>query len=53
MTLQKSDFDHLTATKTLLAARILKSLAIHLAKIVRSMNTQYMDLMHYMFRKSK
>jgi CRP-like cAMP-binding protein len=38
MTLQKKDFDHLMATNTLLAARILKSLAIHLATIVRSMN---------------
>lgn len=53
MTLQKRDFDALLAANTLLAANILKNLAIHLAIIVRNMNSQYMDLMHYMFRKSK
>ncbi len=53
MTLQKKDFDALLAANTLLAATILKNLAIHLAVIVRNMNSQYMDLMHYMFRKSK
>jgi CRP-like cAMP-binding protein len=51
--LQKKDFDNILATKPLLAAHILKNLASHLAIIVRNMNSQYMDLMHYMFRKSK
>jgi CRP-like cAMP-binding protein len=53
LTLQKRDFDNILANRTLLAAHILKNLAIHLAIIVRNMNSQYMDLMHYMFRKSK
>ncbi|MGO9611780.1 MAG: Crp/Fnr family transcriptional regulator [Dissulfurispiraceae bacterium] len=53
LTLSKSDFDNLLATDALLAAKILRNLAIHLASLVRNMNSQYMDLMHYMFRKSK
>ncbi|HTZ16944.1 MAG TPA: cyclic nucleotide-binding domain-containing protein [Dissulfurispiraceae bacterium] len=53
LTLRKADFDNLLASDTLLAAKVLKGLAMHLARIVRNMNSQYMDLMHYMFRKSK
>lgn len=49
----KSDFDTLLQSNPLIAGKILRRLAIHLASIVRNMNNQYMDLMHLMFRKSK
>lgn len=53
MVLRRSDFEGLYSSNPLMAAKILKRLAIHLASIVRNMNTQYMDLMHLMFRRSK
>jgi len=52
VTLSREDFDSLLSTNTLLAATVLKNLAMHLASIVRTMNVQYMDLMQYMFQKS-
>ncbi len=51
--LKKSDFDKLLWSQPIIVGKVLRSLAIHLASIVRNMNSQYMDLMHYMFRKSK
>ena len=51
--LRKSDFDDLIQTHPLIVSKILRGLAIHLASIVRNMNSQYIDLMHLMFRKSK
>lgn len=51
--LKKSDFDSLMLSKPLIAGRVLRRLSLHLATIVRNMNSQYMDLMHLMFRKSK
>lgn len=51
--LQKSDFDGLLAANPLVAGKILRGLAVHLASIVRNMNIQYIDLMHLMFRKSR
>lgn len=51
--LKKDDFNNLFSSHPHIAAKILKRLAIHLAAIVRNMNTQYMDLMHLMFRRSK
>jgi len=51
--LSKSDFDTLLQSNPLIVGKILRRLAIHLASIVRNMNSQYMDLMHLMFRKSK
>ena len=51
--LSKSDFDILLQSNPLIVGKILRRLAIHLASIVRNMNSQYMDLMHLMFRKSK
>ncbi|GAB4410532.1 MAG: hypothetical protein OHK0032_06280 [Thermodesulfovibrionales bacterium] len=53
MLLRKSDFDSLQQSNPLIASKILWRLSIHLASIVRNMNSQYMDLMHLMFRKSK
>ncbi len=53
MVLRQSDFNNLYSTNPLIAAKVLKRLAIHLTSIVRNMNTQYMDLMHLMFRRSK
>lgn len=53
MVLKRADFDNLYSSNPLMAAKILKRLAMHLATIVRNMNTQYMDLMHLMFRRSK
>jgi CRP-like cAMP-binding protein len=51
--LRKSDFDRLLASNPLVAGKILRQLAVHLASIVRNMNSQYIDLMHLMFRKSR
>lgn len=53
MVLEREDFNNLYSSSPLIAAKVLKRLAIHLASIVRNMNTQYMDLMHLMFRRSK
>jgi hypothetical protein len=52
VTLGREDFDSLLSSDTLLAATVLKNLAMHLATIVRTMNVRYMDLMQYMFQKS-
>ena len=51
--LRKSDFDKLLASNPLVAGKVLRRLAVHLASIVRNMNSQYIDLMHLMFRKSR
>jgi CRP-like cAMP-binding protein len=51
--LRKSDFDGLLRSNPLIASKILRRLAIHLASIVRNMNSQYIDLTHLMFRKGK
>ena len=51
--LNRGDFDALTATHPLIGNKILRRLAIHLASIVRNMNSQYIDLTHLMFRKGK
>lgn len=53
MVLEREDFNNLYSSSPLIAAKVLKRLAMHLASIVRNMNTQYMDLMHLMFRRSK
>lgn len=53
LVLRRGDFKNLYSSNPLIVAKILKRLAIHLATIVRNMNTQYMDLMHLMFRRSK
>lgn len=53
MVLGRADFNDLYNSNPLIAAKVLKRLAIHLATIVRNMNSQYMDLMHLMFRRSK
>lgn len=53
MALEREDFNNLYSSSPLIAAKVLKRLAMHLASIVRNMNTQYMDLMHLMFRRSK
>lgn len=53
MVLEREDFNNLYSSNPLIAAKVLKRLAMHLASIVRNMNTQYMDLMHLMFRRSK
>lgn len=53
MVLSRADFNALYSSNPLIAAKVLKRLAIHLATIVRNMNAQYMDLMHLMFRRSK
>ncbi len=51
--LRKCDFDGLLASNPLVAVKVLRRLATHLASIVRNMNSQYIDLMHLMFRKSR
>lgn len=53
MVLEREDFNNLYSSSPLIAAKVLKRLSMHLASIVRNMNTQYMDLMHLMFRRSK
>jgi CRP-like cAMP-binding protein len=51
--LRKPEFDTLSRTHPSIASKILRRLAIHLASIVRNMNSQYIDLTHLMFRKGK
>jgi CRP-like cAMP-binding protein len=51
MTMKKDDFDALVLTDCPLAWKVLRNLAAHLARIIRNMNSQYMDLMQYMFKK--
>ncbi len=51
--LRKPDFDGLLLSDPLVAGKVLRRIAIHLASIVRNMNSQYIDLMHLMFRKSR
>jgi CRP-like cAMP-binding protein len=51
--LKKEDFDSCLETSPVIYGKLVKGIATHLAAIVRSMNSQYMDLMHLMFRKSK
>jgi CRP-like cAMP-binding protein len=51
--LEKSDFECLGQTDPLIAVKVLRRLAVHLASIVRNMNGQYLDLMNLMFRKSR
>jgi len=51
--LRKPDFDGLLLSNPLVAGKVLRRLAVHLASIVRNMNSQYIDLMHLMFRKSR
>ncbi len=53
LVLKKEDFDGFLETNPVIYGKVLKGVATHLATIVRSMNSQYMDLMHLMFRKSK
>jgi CRP-like cAMP-binding protein len=53
LVLKKEDFDRYLETNPVICGKVLKGIATHLATIVRSMNSQYMDLMHLMFRKSK
>lgn len=50
---RRADFDRLLVSNPLVACKVLRQLAIHLASIVRNMNSQYIDLMHLMFRKSR
>jgi CRP-like cAMP-binding protein len=51
MIMKKDDFDLLLLNDSPLAAKVLRNLAIHLATIVRNMNSQYMGLMQYMFKR--
>ena len=51
--LRKPDFEGLLVSHPLVAGKILRRLAVHLASIVRNMNSQYIDVMHLMFRKRK
>ncbi|HWR57880.1 MAG TPA: cyclic nucleotide-binding domain-containing protein [Thermodesulfovibrionales bacterium] len=51
--LKKPDFENLFLTSPLIAGKILRGLAVHLASILRNMNSQYIDLTHLMFRKSR
>ncbi len=51
--IDKSDFDTLYEKDPPMVAKILKKIGIHLCEIIRTMNTQYMDLTTYMFKKSK
>lgn len=51
--LKKADFEGLAASSPAVANKILRRLAIHLAAIIRNMNSQYIDLTHLMFRKGK
>lgn len=53
MVLSKEAFDRFLQAHPLTAAKVLRRVAIHLASIVRNMNSQQRDLMHLMFRKSK
>ncbi|PKL52224.1 MAG: hypothetical protein CVV37_02240 [Nitrospira bacterium HGW-Nitrospira-1] len=51
--LKKSDFDNLIQTNPVIGVKILRNIAVGLAKLVKDLNAQHMDLMHMMFRKSK
>ncbi len=51
--LSRADFEGLMNTYPLIAGKVLRGIASHLSAIVRNMNSQYIDLMHLMFRKSK
>lgn len=53
LVLKRDDFEGLLESDPRLYAKIVKNIAMYLASIVRDMNSQYMDLMHMMFRKSK
>ena len=53
LVLERSEFDKLAETHPAIALKILWNIAIDLAALVRNMNSQHMDLMHMMFRKSK
>lgn len=53
MILGRGDFDKLALSHPDIAVRMLRKIALHLASIVRNMNSKQMDLMHLMFRKSK
>ncbi|NTU43512.1 MAG: cyclic nucleotide-binding domain-containing protein [Nitrospirales bacterium] len=53
LVLKKEDFDRYLESNAVIYGKVVKGIATHLATIVRSMNAQYMDLMHLMFRKSK
>jgi CRP-like cAMP-binding protein len=53
LVLERSEFDRLVQTHPAIALKILWNIAIDLAALVRNMNSQHMDLMHMMFRKSK
>jgi CRP-like cAMP-binding protein len=48
--LEKSDFDSQYDQDPLMVAKILRRIGIHLCEIIKSMNTQYMDLTTYMFK---
>ncbi len=51
--LKKLAFENLFLTNPMVAGKILRGLAVHLASIVRNMNSQYIDLTHLMFRKGR
>lgn len=51
--LERSDFDRLSRSSPVISDKVLRRLSMHLASIVRNMNSQYMDLMNLMFRKGK
>ncbi len=51
--IEKSDFDTLYEKDPLMVAKILGKIGTHLCEIIRAMNTQYMDLSTYMFKRSK
>ncbi len=53
LVLKRDDFERLLESESVIYAKIVKNLAMYLASILRDMNSQYMDLMHMMFRKSK
>ncbi len=53
LVLRRDDFERLLGSEPVIYAKIVKNLAMYLASILRDMNSQYMDLMHMMFRKSK
>ena len=53
LVLERSEFDRLVQTHPAIALKILWNIAIDLAALVRNMNSQYTDLIHMMFGKSK
>ncbi|TAN43746.1 MAG: cyclic nucleotide-binding domain-containing protein [Nitrospirae bacterium] len=50
---EREAFDRLMCEQPMIAAKMLRRIALHLSSIVKSMNSQQRDLMHMMFRKSK